>query len=191
MVDTSKKWKLEDKEQTEQWLKENDIPFHTVTHEPAKTIAIMLEVVKFENEFAETKFAKNLFLYDKKKKERMWLVIAAHDTQFDMKLLEAHLKVGKACLRGAQPETLEATLGVKGGSVNLFAILNDPEKKVTLMMDKRLMNDFEYIGFHPMQNDFTTAIKREDMHRIIKLSEHEPVVQDFTDLAPAGGETPA
>jgi len=130
----------------------------------------MLEVVKFEDEYKDTKFAKNLFLYDKKKKERMWLVIAAHDTQFSMKKLEKHLGCGNGNLRGAQPEVLEATLGVKGGSVCLFAIMNDPERKVNLMMDKRLLNDFEYVGFHPMQNDFTTAIRREDVHKIIKLS---------------------
>lgn len=127
----------------------------------------MLEHVKFENEFTETKFAKNLFLYDKKKKERMWLIICAHDTQFSMKLLEKHLKCGNGNLRGAQPDVLEQTLGVKGGSVCLFAIMNDPEKKVTLMMDKKLLNDFEYVGFHPMQNDHTTAIKREDLNKII------------------------
>jgi len=40
----------------------------------------MLEHVKFEGEYVKTKFAKNLFFYDKKKKERMWLVIAAHDS---------------------------------------------------------------------------------------------------------------
>lgn len=49
------------------------------------TIPAMLETVKFEGEFASTKFAKNLFLYDKKKKERMWLVICAHDCVFTMK----------------------------------------------------------------------------------------------------------
>ena len=95
----------------------------------------MLEHVKFENEFANTKFAKNLFLYDKKKKDRMWLVIMAHDTQFSMKLLEKHLKCANGSLRGAQPEVLESTLGVKGGSVCLFAIMNDPNNKVTLMID--------------------------------------------------------
>jgi Ala-tRNA(Pro) deacylase len=176
MVDTSKpEWKLSDKATTEAWLTEHEIPFHTVTHEPAKTIAQMLEVVKFENEFAETKFAKNLFLYDKKKKERMWLVIAAHDSQFSMKKLEKHLGCGNGNLRGAQPEVLEATLGVKGGSVNLFAIMNDPNNKVSLMMDKRLLSDYEYVGFHPMQNDYTTAIKRDDVHKIIKLSAHAAI----------------
>ena len=44
------------------------------------TIPEMLEKVKFEGAFANTFFAKNLFLQNKKKKEQMWLVVAAHDT---------------------------------------------------------------------------------------------------------------
>ena len=99
------------------------------------TIAAMLEQVKFEGEFAGTKFAKNLFLYDKKKKERMWLVICAHDCVFAMKNLEKKLGVSSGCLRGAEASVLEETLGVKGGSVNLFSILNDVEKKVGLVFD--------------------------------------------------------
>merc|ERR1712166_636879 len=106
-----------------------------------------------------------------------------------MKLLEKHLKVGNGNLRGAQPEVLEATLGVKGGSVCLFAVANDPENKVTLMIDQKLLNDFEYVGFHPMQNDFTTAIKREDVKKIITISKHEAMVQDFTTLQ--DGSAPA
>jgi hypothetical protein len=61
-----------------------------VTHASAHTINDMLREVKFEGKHASTKFAKNLFLYDKKNKERMWLVIAAHDTNFDMKDLTRH-----------------------------------------------------------------------------------------------------
>ena len=70
-------------------------------------------------------FAKNLFYYDKKKKERMWLLIAAHDTQFDMKDLQKELKVGSGNLRAASLETMEATLAATKGAVNLFSILND------------------------------------------------------------------
>ncbi len=153
-----------------------------MTHEPVMTIAAMLEHVKFEGEFASTKFAKNLFLYDKKKKERMWLVICAHDCVFSMKNLEKKLGVGSGCLRGAEASVLEETLGVKGGSVNLFSILNDVENKVGLIFDQTLLNNYEYVGFHPMQNDHTTAIRKEDIKKIIGLSAHEVVEIDFVAL---------
>jgi hypothetical protein len=32
----------------------------------------------------------------------------------------------------------------------LFAILNDPDHKVTLVVDQTLYSDFDYVGFHPM-----------------------------------------
>ena len=49
-------------------------------HEAVPTIEAGLKVVKFSGAFEDAMFAKNLFLHDKKKKERRWLVIAAHDT---------------------------------------------------------------------------------------------------------------
>ena len=177
---------LSDKNSTEIYLTQNSIEFHvsliklsnllflqTVNHVPVANIPAMLETVKFEGVYADTKFAKNLFLYDKKKKERLWLVICAHDTAFSMKALEKSFGIKNGDLRGADPEILESTLGVKGGSVNLFAIINDKDNKVKLVIDHTLLNNFEYVGFHPMQNDYTTAIKRESVQKIIDLSHHE------------------
>lgn len=149
------------------------------------TIASMLETVKFQGAFAATKFAKNLFLYDKKKKERMWLVICTHDCTFNMNELTKFLGVGSGNLRGADPEVMEALIGAKAGGVNLFAILNDPDNKVKLVMDQTLYTDFEFVAFHPMQNDHTTAIKKEDLKKIIDISKHEPLNVDFTALAGA------
>lgn len=154
----------------------------TVTHAPVASIASMLETVKFEGVYEKTKFAKNLFLYDKKKKERLWLVICAHDTAFTMKALEKNFGVGSGNLRGADPELLESTLGVKGGSVNIFALLNDKENKVKLVIDSTLLQNYDFVGFHPMQNDFTTAIKKESVQKIIDLSHHEAQALDFTTL---------
>ena len=58
---------------------------------------------------------------------------------------------------------LEKLLGVKAGAVNLFSIINDKESKVKLVLDKRLLEEFDLVGFHPMVNSHTTAIKKEDL----------------------------
>jgi Ala-tRNA(Pro) deacylase len=148
----------------------------------------MLEDVKFEGDFAKTKFAKNLFMYDKKNKDRMFLIIATHDCEFNMNLLTKHLAVGSGNLRGASAELMWETIGAKAGGVNIFAILNDTQNKVKLVLDQTLLTDFELVGFHPMQNDHTTAITRDDLKKIIDLGKHEPMLVDFTALksAPAG-----
>ncbi len=133
----------------------------------------MLEKVKFEGEYQSAAFAKNLFLANKKKKEQIYLVVAAHDTTIDMKGLTSHLKAGSGNLRAGDQDVMEQLLGVKKGAVNLFSILNDTDNKVTLILDSRLAEGPHYVAFHPMQNDATSAIKREDMHKIIELSNHK------------------
>ena len=65
----------------------------------------MLEKVKFEGD--QPVFAKNLFLHNKKKKELVYLVIAAHDTNIDMKGLTNHLKAGSGNLRAGDQDVME------------------------------------------------------------------------------------
>lgn len=56
----------------------NGIKFNTVRHEITPTNAEMVEKVTplFVDEYKNTKLAKQLFLYDKKKKDNMYLVCA-------------------------------------------------------------------------------------------------------------------
>lgn len=160
-------------------------------HENVATVAEGLEKIKFEGQYAGAVFAKNLFLANSKKKEQMWLVVAAHDTAIDMKALTKHLKTGSGNLRGGNEDTMYQVLGVKKGSVNLFSILNDATaKKVNLILDKKLAEESEYVSFHPMQNDATTAISRADMHKIVTESHHTAEIVDFSKMveeAPAAG----
>lgn len=154
----------------------------------------MLEKVKFTGAFEKTMFAKNLFFYDKKKKERMWLVITAHDTSIDLKALTKEFAVGSGNLRGGSVETMEQVLGATKGAVNLFSIVNDKANAVNLVLDKRLMEEFEYVGFHPMVNTHTTAIKKEDIQKICDTAEHKPQIIDFSKLgepSAAGEAKPA
>jgi prolyl-tRNA synthetase len=139
----------------------------------------MLEEVKFTH--ADVTFAKNLFLKDKKKKA-LYLLVAKHDTKTDYKTLATHLKTGSSNIRAGEEDKMEELLLVKAGSVNLFSILNDNEKQVTLLVDKALY-DQEFVGFHPMQNDATTAISKADMEKIIELSGHKADIIDFAALA--------
>lgn len=150
----------------------------------------MLEKVKFDGEHAQAMFAKNLFLHNKKKKELVYLVVAAHDTNIDMKGLTNHLKAGSGNLRAGDADVMEQLLGVKKGAVNLFSILNDTAKKVLLIVDQKLMNNYPLVAFHPMQNDATTAISQSDMKKVIELSNHQAEVIDFSKLVTAseGGE---
>ena len=116
------------------------------------------------------------------------MVIAAHDANTDTKKLCKDVGLKSGNLRQGDPEKLESILGVKGGSVCLFSIVNDVNKQVKLIIDKRLWEDCEFVGFHPMVNTSTTSISRADMKKVVELSGHEPTIMDFGEIA---GSTPA
>lgn len=78
-----------------------------MSHEAVGTIPEMLEKVKFEAPNDKAVFAKNLFLANKKKKDQIYLVVAAHDTQIDMKGLTNHVKAGSGNLRAGDEAVME------------------------------------------------------------------------------------
>jgi prolyl-tRNA synthetase len=156
-----------------------------VDHDGVKTMADMFEKVVFTGEYEKAQFAKNLFLYDSKNKKRVWLCCVSHDTEVNMKSLEKKWGVPSGKLRGGSADLMYELLGVKAGAVNLFSIMNDKEKKVTLIMDKRLLEEFPLVAFHPMLNTHTTAFAAEHIPKIVKATEHEMEVIDFVALAAA------
>jgi hypothetical protein len=112
----------------------------------------------------------------------MWLVVAAHDTPFGNKDLEELWKTGSGNLRGdcISAELMDDLIGTKAGAINLFSIVNDKERHINLVIDKRLLEEFEYVSFHPMDNHYPTAIKKDDLKKIIELCGHEASIQDFS-----------
>jgi Ala-tRNA(Pro) deacylase len=120
---------------------------------------------------------KNLFLKDAK--GRLWLVSARAETVVDLKRLPA--VIGSARLSfGAEPLLLEA-LGVRPGSVTAFAVLNDPDQRVTLVLDAALF-EADPVNFHPLSNDATTAVSRAGLLRFMDALRRRPIFVDFGTL---------
>ena len=111
---------------------------------------------------------KNLFLKDAK--GRLFLVIADHQTAIDLKALPSAISSKR--LSFGKPELLMNVLGVTPGSVTAFAVINDTEQQVTVIIDANLLN-FESINCHPLQNDATTNIALEDLFRFIRACGHD------------------
>ena len=151
----------------------------------------MYEVVRFEGEWNDgMMFIKNLFYQDKKNKARMWVVVAANDTEIDLKALTKKLGCGSGNLRAGSQETMYEKLGAVKGGLNVFSVVNDTQNEVKLIVDKRLMEEFAHLGVHPMQNTATTAISKESFLKVVQLSEHEPMIIDFAELATAAAAAP-
>lgn len=141
----------------------------------------MLEKVIWDGEHANTVLAKQLFLHDKKNKENMWLVCADVNNNFDLKDLNKYLPCSSGNLRGADEDSLMKYLGCVKGLVNYFSIVNDVDKKVKLVIDKKLV-DAAYASFHPMNNAASTAINKDGIMKIIELTGRDNTHYEILDF---------
>lgn len=139
----------------------------TVDHPPVFTVAEG-DGIKDQMPGGHT---KNLFL--KSKKGELILISAHQDTQ--VALNQLHRQLGTARLSFGKPDLLEETLGVKPGSVTAFAIINDPGHKVRFILDEALMGH-QIVNFHPLRNDATTALSRDDLLTFVRATGREPEI---------------
>jgi len=120
---------------------------------------------------------KNLFLKDKK--GRLWLISARQDTVVDLKRTPAI--IGSDRLSFGNETLLYETLGVRAGSVTALGLINDPDHRVTFVLDRTLW-DADIVNFHPLTNTATTAMPQADFRRFPSLIGREPMVVDFGEL---------
>jgi Ala-tRNA(Pro) deacylase len=150
-------------------LDELGLAHNTVEHAPVFTV----EQAKAHRGALPGHHIKNLFL--RNKKEQMWLVVALEDRAIDLKRLGELLGAGR--LSFGSPERLGKYLGVEPGSVTPFAVINDSEHKVTLVLDEGLRAGLQAdgpINAHPLANNMTSAISLADLLRFFEATGHAP-----------------
>lgn len=121
---------------------------------------------------------KSLFFKDKK--GRLILLVCLEDRPLDLKALPA--LIGSARLSFARPEVLRAVLGVEPGSVTPFALINDADLAVDVVLDKAMLAQTP-LNYHPLSNDATTQIAPDDLVRFIRALGHEPRIVDLDGAA--------
>ena len=141
------------------------IAVRTIDHPAVFTVAESLDVEKQ----LPGGHTKNLFLKDKK--GALFLVVALNDAVIDLKTL--HKKIDSGRLSFGNSELLEEVLGVRPGSVTPFALINDRDRRVTVVLDAAMMRH-DLLNYHPLENTATTNIAREDLLRFIRACGHEP-----------------
>ena len=114
---------------------------------------------------------KNLFLRDRK--GRMWLVVCLEDRPIDLKALGAQL--GGARLSFGSADRLLRVLGVLPGAVSPFALINDREASVSVVLDAAMM-EYTPLNYHPLANDITIAVTPDDLIRFIRDCGHTPEI---------------
>ncbi|MEM7041791.1 MAG: prolyl-tRNA synthetase associated domain-containing protein, partial [Pseudomonadota bacterium] len=114
---------------------------------------------------------KSLFLKDKK--GGLWLMVCLDRRRLDVNGLAKTLGIPR--LSFGKPELLLEVLGVTPGSVTPFALINDGEHRVRVLLDKAML-DHELLNYHPLTNEATTTIRSADLLAFIEAMGHKPDV---------------
>jgi Ala-tRNA(Pro) deacylase len=117
---------------------------------------------------------KNLFLKDKK--GQLWLISARQDTVIDLKA--APKIIGSDRLSFGNETLMWETLGVRPGSVTALGLINDVDRRVTFVLDRRLW-EADIVNFHPLTNTATTALGQTDFRRFLDAIGRKTLVIDF------------
>jgi Ala-tRNA(Pro) deacylase len=121
---------------------------------------------------------KNLFLEDRK--GRFWLVVAREELAVDLNALAKMLPAPRFSF--GKSGDLIRLLGIAPGAVNPFAVMNDRECQVTVVLDEQLARGGT-VNFHPMRNDRTTAISSEALIQFLQATGHRPIIVSLPQRA--------
>lgn len=143
------------------------IEYERIDHEEAMTMEACEEI----DHVLDAQICKNLFLCNRQETDFYLLLIPA-DKPFKTKYLSA--QIGSSRLSFAKPEYMEKYLDVTPGSVSVFGLMNDREKKIQLLIDKDVLES-EYLGCHPCMNTTSMKFKMSDFtEKILPALGHEP-----------------
>ncbi len=148
----------------------SDLNIETTTHDHEAVFTVE-ESAKIKQDIPGG-HTKNLFLKDKK--GNFFLIVAEGTAQ--IKLNHVHGLIGASGrVSFGKPEALMELLGVKPGSVTAFAPMNDKDGKVKVIIDEPLLR-YDLINCHPLINEATTTIAREDLIRFLEHVNHAPEI---------------
>jgi Ala-tRNA(Pro) deacylase len=126
---------------------------------------------------------KSLFLKDKK--SVLWLCVVEEAKRMDIRALSDLL--GSARLSFARPERVNVHLGVEPGAVTPFALINDADAAIRIVLDADIIAA-GIANFHPLVNDRTTAIRPDDLLRFLEDCGHIPQTVDLGPATAAGAD---
>ena len=156
------------------FLDDHQIEYERHDHPPVYTVEDVIRLVP-QLDAAKT---KSLFLRDAKG-SRHFLVIVKGEKRVDLKALPDLLSSSR--LRFGSPDRLKKHLGVDPGSVSLFAVVNDIDKAVELIIDSALWKS-DAFQFHPLVNTSTLVISRGNVKQFLDKTGHDAQILDVPGL---------
>lgn len=139
------------------YLKNLGITFKSFIHPPVYTC----EQAEQYNKEIKGIHCKNLFLKDN---NNFYLVIIPCKKKLDFKVINELLN---SKLKFADEKSLKEVLSLTPGSVSPFALIDDKEHKVILIIDKDIWNS-DFVSFHPNTNTETLELTGKDFQKYVK-----------------------
>lgn len=141
-------------------LKELDIEYQIVEHEPALTTE---QADKFIEGIDGVR-TKTMFLTNKKKKD-FYLIIMDDAKRLDMDTFKDIVEEKQ--IKMASENCLFEKMMLPPGVVSPFGLLNNTEKDIQVYFDREITNE-DRMSFHPNTNEKTIFIKTEDLLVFLK-----------------------
>jgi len=139
-------------------LQKLNITYRKYVHPPLNSVSDSELYAKHINVL----HCKNLLLKDMTGK--IYLAIIPAHKKVDLKELSNKIKSKR--LSFVSSTILETSLGVKPGCVTPFALMNDLEKQIMVIIDQDILREKETC-FHPMINTETYVIEVSDLLKYI------------------------
>ena len=149
------------------------ITYTRADHDTLPTMEACQEVGKLLG----IEICKNLFLRNTQK-TAFYLLILPGSKKFKTAALSQ--QIGSARLSFAEPEFMEQYLNITPGSVSVLGLMNDPENKVRLLIDKDILENHPYFGCHPCINTSSLKFRTEDLlNKILPAIHHNYTIVDL------------
>ena len=152
------------------FLEEHGLSYERFDHPAVFTVDEVTELVSIDH----GQRTKNLFVRDKKGRRHI-LIVVPHDMQVN--LMELGRKTGLGRVSFASERRLATYLGVEPGSVTLMGVINDDHGDVEVIVDRTVW-EADSVRCHPLVNTSTVILPQEDVHRLFKITGHEPLVME-------------
>lgn len=147
-----------------------------VDHHPAESMEVCGEIDQVLNAM----ICKNLFLCNRQQTQ-FYLLMIPGDKTFKTKDLSHQLGVARLSFGSA--EKMAELLDVHPGSVSVLALMNDPEGRVRLLIDREVPSR-DFFGCHPCQNTSSLRIKTDDLlQKILPALGHAPTYVELPRYA--------
>lgn len=116
---------------------------------------------------------KNLFLTDGK--GGFWLVVMPGDKRADLTAVSKNVGTGR--LSFAKPHEMQALLGVTPGTATPFALLNDTDRRIQVVLDEEMLG-CELVNYHPLHNAASTSLRARDILRFVEALGYKPLITE-------------